>query len=124
MPLSEHEQRLLDEMERNLYGRDADVVSTRGSAMRPNYRALTLGIVLAVAGIGVMVGAVMSQLIVAGVIGFIVTFVGTLIASRPLRESTPSATPSSTSQRGASGRPSFMDRMQRQWDERQEGQSS
>ncbi|MFZ4079554.1 MAG: DUF3040 domain-containing protein, partial [Microbacteriaceae bacterium] len=24
MPLSEHEKRLLDEMERNLYGRDAD----------------------------------------------------------------------------------------------------
>jgi len=122
MPLSEHEQRLLDEMERNLYGRDADVVSTRGSGLRPNYRALTLGIVLAVAGIGVMVGAVMSQLIVAGLIGFVVTFAGTLVASRPLRDSAPSA--GSSSQRRSAQSSSFMERMQRQWDQRQEGQSS
>ncbi|MET0713865.1 MAG: DUF3040 domain-containing protein, partial [Mycetocola sp.] len=30
MPLSEQEQRLLDEMERNLYRNDADFVSTVG----------------------------------------------------------------------------------------------
>ena len=73
MPLSEHEQRLLDEMERNLYGRDADVVSASGAGLRPNYRALTLGSVLAVVGVGVMVTAVMMQIIVLGVIGFVIT---------------------------------------------------
>jgi len=48
MPLSEHEQRLLDEMERNLYGHDADVTSTAFVGMpRPNYRAIVLGVILA-----------------------------------------------------------------------------
>jgi hypothetical protein len=124
MPLSEHEQRLLDEMERNLYGRDADVVSSRGTGLRPNYRSLTLGILLAVVGVGVMVTAVMMQVILLGVIGFVVTFVGALVASRPA--SGPSAGSGSTTQSskpGSARRSTFMDRMQQKWDERQEGQS-
>ncbi len=121
MPLSEHEQRLLDEMERNLYGREADVVSTGTGGLRPNYRALTLGIVLAVVGVGVMVGAVMSQVIIIGVGGFIITFAGALIASRPARQS--ESSPSSP-RTASTARSTFMDRMQQKWDERQEGQSS
>lgn len=124
MPLSEHEQRLLDEMERNLYGRDADVVSARGAGLRPNYQSLTLGSVLAVVGVGVMVTAVMMQIIVLGVVGFVITFTGALIASR--RAASPNAA-SASSQKSArsasSGRSTFMDRMQQKWDERQDGQS-
>jgi len=124
MPLSEHEQRLLDEMERNLYGRDADVVSPRGTGIRPNYRALTLGVVLAAAGIGVMVAAVMMQFIVLGVIGFVVTFVGALIASRPATgPGAGTGSKAQPSKPSASRRSSFMDRMQQKWDERQDGQS-
>ena len=122
MPLSEHEQRLLDEMERNLYGRDADVVSTSGGGLRPNYRALTIGIVVAVVGIGVMVSAVMSQIIVLGILGFIVTFAGALIAARPGRSAGDAPTPGSPTSPRA-GRSSFMERMQQKWDERQDGQS-
>ena len=124
MPLSEHEQRLLDEMERNLYGRDADVVSPRGAGIRPNYRALTLGIVLAAAGIGVMVAAVMMQFILLGVVGFVVTFVGALIASRPASGSNAgSGSTTQSAKPAAARRSSFMDRMQQKWDERQDGQS-
>jgi len=35
MPLSENEQRLLDEMERNLYKNEADVMSTSGLVRAP-----------------------------------------------------------------------------------------
>ena len=35
MPLSEHEQRLLEEMERNLYKNEADVMAPLTSAGRP-----------------------------------------------------------------------------------------
>ena len=48
MPLSEHEQRLLEEMERSLYNNDADFVATvspRGA--RPNYRRIALGALIA-----------------------------------------------------------------------------
>ena len=45
MPLSEQEQRLLDEMERSLYHNDADDVTTVGARRgRPNYTAVALGI--------------------------------------------------------------------------------
>ena len=121
MPLSEHEQRLLDEMERNLYGREADVVSTGTGGLRPNYRAITLGVVLAIIGVGVMVGAVMSQMIILGVVGFVITFVGALIASRPARQP---EQPASSPKAARPARSSFMDRMQQKWDERQEGHSS
>ena len=54
MPLSEQEQRLLEEMERNLYRNDADFVAAVGGVRgrRPNYRAIVLGVLLAVAGVG------------------------------------------------------------------------
>jgi len=43
MPLSEQEQRLLDEMERNLYRNDADFVAAVSGRGRPNYRSIVLG---------------------------------------------------------------------------------
>jgi uncharacterized membrane protein YjjP (DUF1212 family) len=117
MPLSEHEQRLLDEMERNLYGHDADVVSTTLSAMpRPNYRAIVIGVIVALAGLGALVTGVMMQMVIIGIAGFIAMFVGVLIASRPgqPREAAPApAQKKSTS--------SFMQRMEQKWDERNDG---
>jgi len=41
MPLSEHEQRLLEEMERSLYQNDADFVAkVGGKRARPAYRSI------------------------------------------------------------------------------------
>lgn len=37
MGLSEHEQRLLDEMERNLYKHEADIVNTSAGPRTVNY---------------------------------------------------------------------------------------
>jgi hypothetical protein len=115
MPLSEHEQRMLDEMERNLYGGDADVVSARGERMRPNYRFLTMGVIIAVAGIGVMIAGVMAQMILVGVAGFAVVFVGVIVASRPASATAVSAR---TRPARAGG---FMQRMEQQWEDRKEG---
>ena len=39
MALSEREQRLLEEMERNLYNNEADVVTTLGVSRNLNYRS-------------------------------------------------------------------------------------
>ena len=72
MPLSEQEQRLLEEMERNLYRNDADFVHAVGGVRgrRPNYRAIVLGVLLAVAGVGALIAGVALQLLIVGVIGF------------------------------------------------------
>ena len=71
MPLSEQEQRLLEEMERNLYRNDADFVHAVGGVRgrRPNYRAIVLGVLLAVAGVGALIAGVALQLLIVGILG-------------------------------------------------------
>lgn len=119
MPLSEHEQRLLDEMERNLYGHDADVTSTSFVGMpRPNYRAIILGVIIALAGLGGLIAGVMLQNVFIGIAGFAAMFVGVLVASRPGAPA--QATATSTRPQKTSGS-SFIKRMEQRWDERDNG---
>ena len=129
MPLSEQEQRLLEEMERSLYQNDADFVATvnprRG---RPNYTILVIGALIGVLGIATLVAGVVLALPIVGILGFVVMFVGVLLAvapprrftTGPVKESTaPSAgSPAGARQNGSS----FMDRLNERWDQRQQGQ--
>lgn len=123
MPLSEQEQRLLDEMERNLYQNDADFVATVGAVRgRTNYRGIILGVVLVVAGIGVLIAGVNLSLLIVGVLGFVVMFAGVILALTPTRlpkEGARPATPSAprTSARRSGG---FMDNLNERWEKRQE----
>lgn len=81
MPLSEQEQRLLDEMERNLYHGDADFVASVGrTSGRNTYSALVGGVLLAIAGVGVLVLGVVLAAWVVGVLGFAAMFAGVLLA--------------------------------------------
>ncbi|SIN78477.1 DUF3040 domain-containing protein [Agromyces cerinus] len=128
MPLSEQEQRLLEEMERNLYRNDADFVQAVGGVRgrRPNYRAIVLGVLLAVGGAGALIAGVASQLLIIGVIGFALMFAGVLVAITPSKRGAATAAPAeapaaSRRGRGSSGG-SFMDRMNERWDRRQDGQ--
>ena len=92
MPLSEQEQRLLDEMERSLYHNEADDVTTVGARRG---RANATAIVLAALGLGIglallVVGVVIRQPIV-GIAGFAVMFAGVvLVVAPPLRFTVPS----------------------------------
>jgi hypothetical protein len=130
MPLSEQEQRLLEEMERSLYQNDSDFVArvTRRQG-RPTYTAITVGVLIGLVGVGVIVlGLVIKQPLI-GVLGFVVMLGGVLFALRPGGR-TPTARParSGTSgpaarrgtarpARGSSGG-SFLDRMNERWDKR------
>jgi len=125
MPLSEQEQRLLDEMERNLYQNDADFVATVGSRRgRPNYRGIVLGVIIVVAGIvALLVGVALRQPVV-GVIGFVVMFAGVLVAIAPARSSSPlRAVPNTGSKPAPKARRSggFMDAINDRWERRQDG---
>ncbi|OOB90259.1 DUF3040 domain-containing protein [Rathayibacter sp. VKM Ac-2630] len=128
MPLSEHEQRLLDEMERNLYQNDADFVAAvskgRGGT---NYRALVLGILLSLLGLAILVTGVIVQVPLVGVGGFAVMLAGVVVAMRPavggveepgLPGAARPAKPRST---GARQNSSFMDRLNDRWDNRGDG---
>ncbi len=120
MALSEHEQRLLDEMERNLYGRDADHhPAPSASGLRPSYRNMTLGVVIAVAGVVGLLGGVMTQFIILGIVGFIAMFVGVLIASKPTVAGPEDVAPNA--KKSAKQGSTFMQRMEQRWDDRQDG---
>jgi len=128
MPLSEHEQRLLDEMERGLYGREADVVQAPTSeSLRPNYRAIVVGVLVVAVGLVALVTGVMTHLVIIGVVGFAVMFTGALVAARPAPSLVPDSLSDITSSRAQShksktkGSSTFMQRMESRWDDRQDG---
>jgi predicted phage tail protein len=84
MPLSEQEQRLLDEMERNLYHGDSDYVATVGARTgRPSIGAIVLGVAVAAAGVGVLLAGVATRLPILGVAGFLVMFAGVVLIVAP-----------------------------------------
>ena len=127
MPLSEQEQRLLDEMERNLYQNDADFVATVGAGRgRTNYRGIILGAILVLAGISTLLIGVGSQLPVVGVLGFVIMFAGVIVALTPSRgprglSAKPPTKGSSPGERRSGG---FMDSLNERWERRQDGRDS
>jgi hypothetical protein len=120
MPLSEQEQRLLDEMERHLMGNDADVVSADASAHTLSYRNIVLGSLLVLAGLGGLIAGLSTQLIVISVIGFVVMLGGVVLALTPTRRSAGAPAPSGRATK-PTAQMSFMDRMNERWDRRQQG---
>lgn len=90
MPLSEHEQRLLDQIERALYAEDPKFASTvRGGRMRrPTKRRRTQGIVLLAVGLVLLLAGIAITSLGSGsmiflllsVVGFIAMLGGALMA--------------------------------------------
>lgn len=125
MALSEQEQRLLDEMERNLYQNDADFVATvSGARGRANYRGIILGAVLVVAGIGVLLWGVGSSLLVVGLLGFVVMFAGVILALTPARVAKVGAQQSDASRTSARRSGGFMDNLNERWEKRHDGRDA
>lgn len=127
MPLSEQEQRLLDEMERHLLHHDADVVSAPSGDRALSYRNLVYGAVLLLIGVGALVAGVAlgSTLgpvasIIIGVVGFAAMLTGVILAATPVRRTGPASTRSAKPEKAQSSA-SFIDRMNDRWDRRQDG---
>jgi hypothetical protein len=77
VPLSEHEQRLLDQIEQALYAEDPKFASIyQGKDVRSHYRRRVLRAVLGlVVGLGLLLAGVITPLIPLGVAGFVVMLV-------------------------------------------------
>lgn len=87
MPLSEHEQRMLDQIERGLYAEDPKFASNvRGARMRnPSRRRKLQGAVVFVVGaVLLVVGVIVANAAIAGYIiavaGFLLMFAGVVVA--------------------------------------------
>lgn len=109
MGLSEHEQRLLEELERGLYENDSNFakkvanVPNKAPASR-----LVGGALLAVVGLSVLVFAAITQWVIFGAVGFIIMFIGVVIgssnwSSSALGGSTGTANPKPKNSDGGSG---------------------
>ncbi|ADJ48004.1 putative transmembrane protein [Amycolatopsis mediterranei U32] len=133
MPLSEHEQRLLDQIERELYAEDSKFASTvRGTRLRrPARRRRIQGIALFVVGVALLVlGVVVPQFRVAdipliSVLGFLVMFFGVMMAVTSIRHGADGDGKAGGPSRGgkpSGGRSSFTQRMEERFRQRFEEQ--
>ena len=128
MPLSEHEQRLLDQIERALYAEDPKFASTvRGGRLRrPSRRRRLQGIAVFALGLillvlGVVIPVKPADIPVVSVVGFLVMFAGGMLVMFSMRGGTEDAAPETRDSGGggsggrakkAEGRGSFAQRME------------
>ena len=125
MPLSEHEQRLLEQMERALYADDPKLASTlRGAQVRGYDRRRVIGGAIGLLlGVGLLLAGVALPLPLLGIGGFLVMLGAAwlLTSSYRSRSATTSTTsPSDPGQSKARKARSagFMSRMEERWDRR------
>lgn len=127
MPLSEHEQQLLAQLEQQLHEDDPRFVSTMqpGAARgQGSMRNVVLGVVIAVVGLAALLAGVATKLIVIGVIGFIVMGAGVYVAT--MRAKGGSAGPASGGRASGKSRKSsnFLQNLEEKWDRRNRGDGS
>ena len=126
MPLSEHEQRLFEQIERSLA--EDPKFASRLRANDPRFHArrrIFAAVVLFAGGIALLIYGVVSKLPLLGVVGFVVMFGSAWFAMQSYRRgqsggdlrSTSSRRPRSTGRRGGS----VVDRLEERWRRRPEG---
>ena len=83
MALSKREQKLLEEMERNLLQEDAGFASKVRSVGSSNKSAgkLVGGVLVTLVGLGLLIFSVVLQVAFFGVVAFVVMLIGLVIAS-------------------------------------------
>jgi hypothetical protein len=123
VPLSEHEQRLLEQMERALYAEDPKFASSlRSAGPRPGMRRRTaVGVLAALAGVAALVTGAATSVVAVGVLGFVLMLVGTFLVVSALRAG--AAEPAAPQRPAAAAAPkqTFMDRLDERFRRRQEG---
>lgn len=123
VPLSEHEQRMLEQIERALYAEDPKFANTvRQTNPQVHYkRRLVKASFGFVAGIGLLLGGMVFQAVPVSVVGFVIMLVCALWGLSGWRRAAGSA--SVGADRGPKRqRPGMMDRFEERWRRRQEGE--
>lgn len=127
MPLSDNEQRLLEQMERALYAEDPKFASAmRGANRRPGAgRRLAIGGTCIVLGLVVLVFGVADNNIPIGVLGFVCMLGGTAYAVSSKRRGpvgvvNAAGTVRAPAKRNNRNKASFMQRLEQRWDRRRD----
>jgi Flp pilus assembly protein TadB len=122
VPLSEHEQRLLDQIEQALYAEDPKFASSVRSA-RSRFRArrwIVLACFGIAAGLAVVLVGLATKLVVLGVLGFVLilgscVYIATALSNRSGKAS--DSAPGGTKGRSAGVRSRMEDRLRRRFEE-------
>lgn len=130
MPLSEHEQRMLEQMERALYAEDPKFASAlEGSGLRTYTRRRVYQAVAGfLVGIALLMAGMVAQQIWVSVVGFLVMLGCAVLAVTGWRkapkpgEQPTGAAGSAGGRRQARQRRSMMDRIEQRWQRRRDEQ--
>lgn len=136
MPLSEHEQRMLEQMERALYAEDPKFATAlEGSELRaPTRKRVYQAVAGFLVGIALLMSGMVAQIIWVSVLGFLVMLGCTVLAvtgwrKGPKSDAQPDGTGDGGSQKsGASARrqpkqqrkSSMMNRIEQRWQRRRD----
>ncbi|KJK59618.1 DUF3040 domain-containing protein [Saccharothrix sp. ST-888] len=122
MPLSEHEQRLLEQMERALYAEDPKFASAlEGTGLRTyTRRKVYLAAAGFVVGVGLLMGGMVAQHIWVGVVGFLVMLVCAVLAVTGWRRSPAGHRAGPKAAPAPRRKASVMDRMEQRWQRRRD----
>lgn len=135
MPLSEYEQRVLEQLEKDL-GSDPKLGNAMAPDARPSSRYVWAGVGV-VAGLGVVVAGAMTQIILLGVLGFAIMLgvaIWVLLAPKSPKvkvsgvagAQVPGGSAGAAAKSGKGGKSAspkdraFMDRMEERFDRRKE----
>ncbi|WP_058235566.1 DUF3040 domain-containing protein [Devriesea agamarum] len=125
MPLSEYEQRMLAEMERQLLAEDPDLARSLGEGprMRRGRGRMGLGVLLILAGLALLILAVSIPMVWLGVGGFLVMLAGAILMITPGKQKSKLVTIDEEGLRAraahpAKGRNGFMRKFEERWDQR------
>ncbi len=124
MPLSDHEQKLLEQIEQALYAEDpkfaASVRKVKGRPRRRRWIALSvLGVLV---GLGLVFVGLLAKLIILGIVGFVLIVAACAYGAHMMRRKTTSS-PNSPARAAGKGRDSgglrgrMEDRLRRRFDE-------
>jgi hypothetical protein len=122
VPLSEHEQRLLDEIEQALYAEDPKFASAvRSARSRPHIRNSMLTSVLGIGvGLALVLVGLLATIIALSVVGFVLLVAGCAFAVQSLRhrgETKPEDPNAARPPRHGGMRTRMEDRLRRRFDE-------
>jgi hypothetical protein len=135
VPLSEHEQRLLEQMERALYAEDPKFASSlRGKDPRSNFRRrLLLAAVGFVVGVVLLMTGLVAQVVLVSVLGFVAMLASAFFAVTSYRGVTTASQlgvveggavrkprTSARKARSGPGHPGFMQRFEDRWNRRRD----
>lgn len=125
MALSEHEQRLLDQLEQQLHADDPKFAHSMASSSGRSLstRRIVLGALVAIGGILVLLTGIGSQIILVGVAGFVIMGAGVYFATTKSKVGSEGpAKPGGSSKAATTPRSGFLSTLEEKWDERKRDQ--